>query len=209
MDISRHAAYIAGKEWADENLDSLRERYTGTTMWTDEMRKHLWDVALARYPSDPDRMESDVAQTAFVAGALRRVTDTLADDPRSLAEVFDVALELGTTFSVEVAKMECLEELRDKGRSWWQSKKGDLAPDAILTVMSLRFAREHRRMARSRFEPLKEYFGSRELCILAALEKIEVIRDRHYIHAIVESDESTFDVMLNDAGAQKAGEIVG
>lgn len=215
MDITRHQAYSAGKAWATEHLDSLRERFTGTNMLTDELRKHLWEVALHRYPSDPDRMENDVAQTAFVAGVLRLVTNKLdPNDLASLSSVFDTALEIGTAFSVEVAKMACLEELRDKGRTWWTTKLGDLAPSTLTQVMSLRFAKEHQRLARSTFEPLKEYFGSREMCIFAELEEVEVSRHREYTigRFLAKRDDGYrfFDVILQSANNyHKVGEIVG
>jgi hypothetical protein len=165
-------------------------------------------------------MENDLKQDAWVAGAIRRLVDTMPESQEGLAAVFDVALEIGTIYGTEFWKHEHLESLKRKPKSWWRTRFGDAKPDDIMKPLYMRWWREvgtPEKLSRTtRWEALKYSFGSREMGAFDTLEKVE--RTEHqggkYVVYDVKGETSNFEMMAENVLEgnrliQGAGEIVG
>lgn len=217
-DITETAAYAEGKAWAGENVDRLRELYTGRELDTAELRSRLFREAERRYRPKRDSFENDLSATAWVAGAIRSLTGTMPMSLEGLAAVFDAALELGSWFGAESASHEALESLKGKPAGWWRRKLGDASPDDIMKAVLMRWWREvgepQGRSKTSRAEALKHGFGARELKAFDTVRGIEFEKDGEYEHWWVQGADAGFDIMAKDVyqGSrliQGAGVIVG
>jgi hypothetical protein len=218
VDFTETEEYQAGIRWADQNRSRLVERYSSKELDTSELRSYLFDIAERLYPARREDMDNDIKQDYWVAGAYRRLVDTLPFSPEAMAAVFDAAMEMGVIISTEVAKKESLEALKAKSAAWWRTKFGDAKPNDILKALYSKWWREvgmpEKRSRTTKWEALKYVFGSREMSVLDTIQKIEARKDGPYEHWEVEGEHGTFDIMSKDVWqggvlVQGAGEIVG
>lgn len=219
-DVTDQPEYAEGVAWADRNLNILRERYSGRELDTSELRTFLFNQAERLFRSQRDSMENDLKQDAWVAGAVRRLVDTMPENQEGYIAVFDAAMEIGTIYGTEVAKHEHLESLKRKPKGWWRTRFGDAKPDDLMKPLYKKWWREvgtPKELSRTtRWEALKYSFGSREMTAFDTLNKVE--RTEHqggkYIVYDAEGDVSSFEMMAEDVWegrtlVQGAGEIVG
>lgn len=219
MIITEMSEYAEGVAWAEENLDRLRERFTGKDLQTQELRDVLWPEAEHRYPSQRESIENDLRATAWVAGAIKTLSETMRFDPEGMSAVFEVALEMGSIFGAELAKHEALEVLKGKSRGWWMKKAGDASPNELMEPVYRKWWRDigdpAKRSRTSKWEALKYVFESREMRVLENLKKIEKVDQGVYVFYDVDSEEGGFQIMVKDAVhpggivSQQAGDIVG
>lgn len=219
-DILSDRAYRQGVHWARENLGNLRELFTSEEVLTDELRRRLFDVAARAYPSDPNDVENDLHQTAWVAGALRPLIETVGANPRWLAVIFDTASEMGSIYNAEYWKMEAIRTLKQRPPGWWRKRLGDASPNDVLFALAKRWRREiashkGRRDPKSKWEILIDTTGTREAATLAEAQRIGRMESGPYVILEVESPESSFEVIEAPADAQDlqrwnaVGDIVG
>lgn len=213
--------YAKGMAWTDKNLDSLRERFTGTDLQTQELRDVLWPTAERLYKPERDSMENDLKATAWVAGAMKRLTDTLEGSREGMIAVFEVAMEMGSIFAAESGKHQAMEILKGKPAAWWRKKAGELSPNDIMKPVYMNWWRTvgfpENRSRTTKWEALKHVFGSREMWALAELkEAVQVGADNdRYVVYDVDGEEVGFQIMAKDAVhpdgivSQRAGSIVG
>lgn len=218
QDITDQADYKEGIDWAVLHSPELVERYSSTNITGDELRSYLWKVAGNIHPSKRGDPENDLRQTFFVAGAIRRIIDTLGLTPGAVKEVFDIALDIGQVYGAERWKYTCFLELKEKESSWWRKKKGVASPNDIVNVLSnmwwRRYAKEKGVSRTSKWEILVDTLGTREMCILAHLTEVEARVDGEYKSWIVYGKDNDFQVMsapvfANGRMIQGMGEIVG
>lgn len=213
--------YAQGIAWTDTNLDRLRERFTGTDLQTQELRDVLWPTAERLFKPQRDSMENDLRATAWVAGAMKRLTETLEGSPEGMIAIFEVAMEMGHIFSAESGKHEALEILKAKPAAWWRKKAGGLSPNDIMKPVYMNWWRTvgnpEERRSTTKWEALKHAFGSREMWALAELKQaVQVGADNdRYVFYDVDGEEVGFNIMAKDAVhpggqiSQHAGAIIG
>lgn len=222
QDITDQADYREGIDWAVLHSPELVERYSSTNITGDELRSYLWKVAGNIYPSKRGDPENDLRQTFFVAGAIRRIIDTLELTPGAMKEVFGVAMDIGQIYGAERWKYACFLELKEKDTSWWRKRKGAASPNDIVGALAnywwRRFAKEKQVSRTSKWEVLVDTLGTREMCILAHLTNVDAQDQGKYKTWTVEGKENTFQMMSapvweNVGGrmilVQGMGEIVG
>jgi len=220
MDPTETPEYFAGYEWAGTHFNELRERFSSRNIGG-ELRGYLFDQAMKVYRSVPGDMENEFKQTLWVTGAIRFVVDKLPLEKGTLTEVWDMGMELGSILSAEYWKLECWKQLRAKPAGWWKKKKGDASPDDVVAVLAVAWRRNearHKEKGRpsplSKWEVMVDRMGSREMCVLAELEKIELVRDGVYWYYRVESKDQSFEVIMRptphgDHVEQNTGDIIG
>lgn len=218
MDITKTPEYTAGWEWATEFAPTLTELFTSREAATPELRRRLFQEAARRWPSTGDDLINDLKQTAFAAGAMKAVVQTLPLAPETASAVFDAALELGAIWSAEQAKAESLETLKKKPEAWWRKKLGGASPRDVLMALSgawrRDWARERgRQNPKSKWEILIDTLGSRELGTLAEAVSIQEIVESVSRYAI-ESEDDSFEIVSRPVYHQGRlihypGEIVG
>lgn len=178
LDINQQPAYKDGIDWAVLHSPELAERYSSTNITGEELRSYLWKIALEIYPSVRGEMESELLQTFFVAGAVRRVIDTLPLSPMAMAEVFSISLDIGQVYGAEKWKYKCFVELQGMETGWWRKKKGAASPNEIVSALASywwrRYAKDKQASRTSKWEVLIDTLGTRELCILAHLTIVEL-----------------------------------
>jgi len=221
MDPTETKEYFAGYEWAGTHVNRLRELYSGKEISTPELRSLLFDQAVRVYPAAPGDMQNEFRQTIWVTGAMKFVVDKLPITREALAAVFEAAMELGAALSAEYWKLECFKELQAKPEKWWRKKIGDAAPNDIVSALAVawrRKARQYKEKGRenplSKWEVLVDLTGSREMCVLAEVKHIELVKDGKYWYYRVEGKENSFEVMMrptydNGIMTQGTGEIIG
>jgi hypothetical protein len=211
--------YFAGYEWAGTNSNRLRELYTEREIATPELRSMFFTEAARVYPAGPGDMENDFRQTLWVVGAMRFVVDKLPATRESAAAMFDAAMELGAVLSAEYWKLQCSKDLKAKSAKWWKKKAGDATPDDVVAALAIgwrrRFAKEKQRpMPDSKWEVLADMTGSREMCILAELKEIELVKDGEYWYYRVSAKDRHFEMIMrpayhNGIMHQAPGDIIG
>jgi hypothetical protein len=210
--------YKAGKKWTAENLDQLRELFTGRQVDTDELRKRLFEEAERRYPRERGDMVNDRKQTLWVAGAFRPLVDLLSSDAAGMLAVMEVSSDIGGILGAETGKMEALEELKKKPESWWRRSFGDATPYDLLEAFAIGWRRRPGRGLGepvSRWEILIDMLGTREMWAFATLKSIteqEHAGGRRVWD--VRGTKNDFDVIAEDFRErgilhQGAGDIVG
>lgn len=213
--------YRDGFRWAAMHGNELIELYTSKSLSEPELRTRLWRAAGHHYPSKRGEMRNEVRQTLFVMGALRRLVETMPENIEGFRAIFEIGLEMGSIYSAEKWKAIHLEAIRKKDASWWRKKNGDASPNEVVGVLSAEWHRRHARekgvqRPSSKWEVLVDTLGTREMCALATLKKIE-IEDGGRLYG-VEGDDCSFQVMAKNIGDwqdgryiiyQHAGEIVG
>jgi hypothetical protein len=221
MSVSEMAAYAKGAQWADENLNRLRERFTGVDMQTQDLRDILWPTAERIYKPERESMENDLHATAWVAGAMKRLVDTMEWSREGMAAIFEAALEMGSIFSAEFSKHEALEEIKAKPRNWWSKKAGELTPNDIMEPILQKWWRDvgvpEERTRTSRAEALKHVLGAREMRAFTTLKRAaqEGGKNDVYVYYDVDGEGVGFQIMAKDAVhpggivSQRAGDIVG
>lgn len=216
--VTEQPEYAEGVAWADRNLNTLRERYSGKELDTTVLRSFLFAEAERLFRTQRESMENDLKQDAWVAGAIRRLVDTMPQDKEGVAAVFDAALEIGSIYGAEAAKHEHLESLKRKSKSWWRTRFGDAKPDDLMKPLYTRWWREvgiPEELSRTtRWEALKYSLGSREMAAFDTLKNVERVEHGKYVVYDVEGDSSSFEMMAEDTMeghriVQGAGEIVG
>lgn len=220
-DVTEMPEYDDGVRWADENLNRLVERFTDEELLTEGLRTVLWEKAQRLYPSQRDDMENDIRQTAWVAGAFRRLSETLPFSREAMAAVFDTALEIGSVIGAEFAKKEALDNLKKQRKAitdFWDRKAGDASIGDIVRVLETAYRRdlprEERGRTLTRWEVLVQRLGSREMRALETLRSAKLVKDGRYWYYDVDGEDSSFQVMAKDAVdggriVQGAGEIIG
>lgn len=220
MSVTETVEYAEGAAWADRNLDTLRERFHGRDLQTQELRDVLWPTAERLFKPMRESMENDVKATSWVAGAVKRLTETMETSPEGMAAIFEVALEMGSIFGAEKAKHEALESLKEKPGEWWKKKMGDASPNTLLKPIYSRWWREvgsrENRSRTTKWEALKHTLGAREMRALATLKNVakQGSAGDQYILYDIDGEDSGFQMMAEDAVAQgrvyqHAGDIVG
>lgn len=219
MDPTRTPEYFAGYEWAAANLNSLRELFTEREVDTGELRSRLFGEAGKLYPAAPGDMENEYRQTLWVTGAIRFVVDKIPQTREGMAAVFEVAMEMGQVLNAEYWKLECLKKLKAKPSSWWGKKIGDATPNDVVSALAVawraRMAKEKGRpMPVSKWEVLVDMTGSREMCVLADVEKSDLVRDGRDWYYTVEGKGQSFQMMMRPTYWQGqlehgTGEIIG
>lgn len=215
-EVTEVPAYAEGAAWARENVAPLRELFNSGELSTPELRTRLFETAARIYPSRRGRMENDLNQTAFVAGAFRALTDLMPLTGEGAGAVFETALEMGSIWSAERAKYARLEELAAKPRGWWRARLGDASPNDVVNAASSAWWREQGRGKRStsRYEILIDRFGAREMAALATVRRIDDVRDGPYRYYRVRGEDASFDIMAEDVRdgrilVQGRGDLVG
>lgn len=220
-EVTEMPEYEAGVRWADENLNRLVERFTDEELVTEGLRKVLWDTAGRLYPSRRDDMDNEIRQTAWVAGAFRRLSETLPMGREAMAAVFDAALEIGSIVGAETSKKEAFDNLKRQSRAitgFWDRKAGDASIGDIVRSLEMAHRRdlptEERDRTVTRWEVLLQRLGSREMRALETLRSVKLIKDGRYWFYDVDGEGSSFQVMARDAieggrVIQGTGEIVG
>lgn len=221
MDPTETKEYFAGYEWAGTHVNRLRELYTGKEIATAELRSLLFTESMRVYPSSPGDMVNEFKQTLWVTGAMKFVVDKVPISREALTAVFDAAMEMGAALSAEYWKLECFKDLKGRPEKWWRKNVGDAAPDDVVAALAVAWRRDERRYKGkgrenplSRWEVLVDRTGSREMCILADVKNIELVRDGKYWYYQVEGKENSFQVMMrptydNGIMTQGTGEIIG
>jgi hypothetical protein len=220
MDVTQFPEYTEGIAWAAENLDRLRERYSGVNLQTQEIRDILFGAAQQLYPEERDSMVNDLKATAFVAGALKPLAETMEFSSSGMSGIMEMAMEMGNIFGAEAAKHEALEEIKRKPNAWWYKKRGDASPRDLMERMFRRWWKEvgdpENRRKTSRAEVLKHGFGSREMRAFSTLKNITLEgAGGRYVYFDVDGEEGGFQMMAEDAVhpggivSQRVGEIVG
>jgi hypothetical protein len=222
MEVTETPEYKRGIAWADQNRARLAELYSSKEIDTPELRSRLFEIAEGFYPKitgkQRDSMENDLKQTLFVMGAFRRLIDTLPVSREALLAVMDVAMEMGSIYSAELAKSEYLELLKKRDKRWWKTKYGDATPEKIVTCLSYTWWRTigfpEDRAQTTKWEVLIDTTGLREMAALATLSSIELVKDGDYVHYEVHGHEGSFDIMAEDVvkdgiTVQYRGDIVG
>jgi len=219
LEVTDTPEYRAGAAWARKTAPRLAERYSGKELNTTELRSFLWREAENLYPSQRDRMENDLRQTAWVAGAFRSLAETMPMSPEGAAAVFEASLEIGSIVGAELGKAEALEALREKPAAWWSEKVGDASPDGIVSALAVDWRRKYSKEKGvskpiNRYEILKDTLGTREMRALENLSNIEIRVDGRYQSYDVDGGDSSFQVMASDVLengriVQGTGEIVG
>lgn len=222
QDITSQADYKEGIDWAVLHSPELVERYSSSNITGDELRSYLWKVSGEIFPSKRGDPENDLRQTIFVAGAIRRVIDTLPLSPKAMSEVFDIAMDVGQIYGAERWKYACFLELKEKESSWWRKKKGAASPNDIVGALAnywwRRYAKEKGVSKTSKWEVLVDTLGTRELCILAHVQDVQADDEGKYKTWTVEGKENSFQMMAAPVWemvngrmilVQGMGEIVG
>lgn len=224
LDINEQPVYKEGIDWAVLHAPELAERYSSTNITGEELRSYLWKVATGYYPSVRGEMENDLLQTFFVAGAIRRVIDSLPLSPAAMTEVFSIGMDVGQIYGSEKWKYKAFLELKAKDPSWWRKKLGAASPNDIVNAFSnewwRRYAKEKKASRTSKWEVLIDVLGTREMSILAHLTNVELETHQggRYKVWTVSGRENDFQMMAspvweNVGGRQVlvhgAGEIVG
>ena len=214
--IVRTPEYAKGKAWVGEHYERVAELFSSGKLLTQDLRGYLFAVAGRAYPSQRESVANDLRQTGWVAGAIRSLVDRMP--PEAIGDVSETAMELGAYWNAEYWSDQCLEELKKKPRGWWQTKFGDATPNDVVGVLSNRWWREvgdpQKRKRTSKWEVLIYTTGTREICALAGLQKIEFKQDGDYVTYDVEGEEQSFVVMAHPVWEgrrliQPMGEIVG
>lgn len=220
METTETPEYFAGYEWAGTHFNELRERFSSREIGS-ELRGFLFDRAGRVYPTGPGDMENEFKQTLWVTGATRFVVDKLPLEKETLREIWDMAMELGAILSAEQWKLKCWRELRKKPTGWWRKKFGDATPNDVVSALGVAWRRKEAKYKErgrsnpvSKWEVLVDMAGSREMCILAELERIDLVKSGDYWFYHVEGKENTFEVMMrptyhNGIMTQGTGEIIG
>lgn len=214
-DILGTPEYAKGKAWVRENYERVAELFSSGKLLTQDLRGYLFGVAGRAYPSQRESMENEMKQTGWVAGAIRSLVDRMP--PEAAGDVAETAIEMGAYWNAEYWSEECLKELKEKPRGWWQTKFGDATPNDVIGALSHRWWDEigspQKRKRTSKWEILIYTTGTREICVLADLESIEHIQER-YERYRVHSDDKYFEVMAAPVWdgrilLQEMGAIVG
>lgn len=221
LDITDQPDYREGVDWAVLHSSELVERYSSTDITADLLRSYLWKVAGEIFPSKRGEMENDLRQTFFVAGAIRRVIDTLPLSVQAMKEVFEIAMDIGQVYGAEKWKYKCFLELQEKDASWWRRKQGAASPNDIVNALSNYWWREYAKekgvSRTSKWEVLIDTLGTREICVLSDLTNVEAEGEK-YKTWTVESKENSFQMMAapvyevvngRSVLVQGMGEIVG
>lgn len=220
LSVTEMPEYLEGLAWAAENMDRLRERFTGTDLQTQDLRDILWGAAQELYPEQRESMENDLKATAFVAGSLYRLTQMMEDSPEGLIAVSEMAMEMGSIFGAEAGKHEALESLKAKPLSWWRKKFGAASPNDLMKPIYTKWWREvgnsENRKRTTKWEALKHTLGSREMRAFEALKNVTLEGEGGvYVTYDVDGEGGGFQMMAKDAVhpggivSQQAGEIVG
>jgi len=197
VDITESPGYATGWAWAKEHGPDLSELFSSRSVATPELRTRLFKEASRRWPSDPNHLENDLLQVAFVAGAMKAAVETLPLEPQALAAIMDAAMEMGMTWSMEKAKVRALQALQAKPAGWWRKKLVGASPLDVVAVLSIAWrkdwAKERGRSdPKSRWEILIDTMGVRELDALLNATSITELHDgvsRYLIDAPEESAE--------------------
>jgi hypothetical protein len=199
LDITDQPDYSEGIDWAVLHSRELVERYSSTEITGDLLRSYLWKVATVIFPSKRGEMENELRQTFFVAGAIRRIIDTLPLSPKAMTEVFDIGLDAGQIYGAEKWKFKCFLELKEKDVSWWRKKQGAASPNDIVNALSNKWWREYAKekgvSRTSKWEILIDILGTREMCILSNLRKVKAQDEGKYKTWTVFGKENTFQMM--------------
>lgn len=211
-DFTETAEYREGIDWAVMHAPELAERYSSNNITANELRTYLWKVSGQIYPSKRGDMENDMRQTLWVAGAIRRIIDTLPMNLKSMSEVFDIAMEIGQAYGAEKWKYIHFQTLKEKDASWWRKKKGAASPNDIVGVLSNAWWREHAKgkgvSRTSKWEILIDTLGPREMCALASLETIKYREDGEYKSYEVEGDDCDFQVIASPVYDTSSGRMI-
>jgi hypothetical protein len=213
QDITDQPDYREGIDWAVLHAPELVERYSSTNITGRELRDYLWKTALRIYPSVRGEMENDLRQTFFVAGAIRRIIDTLPFGPEAMREVFDIGMDVGQAYGAERWKYRCFLALKEKDSSWWRKKKGAASPNDIVGALSNWWWRQYAKekgvsRASSKWEILIDTLGTREMCILSNLTKVEADEDGRYKTWTVFGTENNFQMMSSPVFEMIGGRMV-
>lgn len=128
-DITDQPDYREGIDWAVMHRVELTERYSSTNITEQDLRTYLFRIAERLYPHQREDPENDLRQTFFVAGAIRRIIDTIPFGLEAMREVFDMGMDIGEIYGAERWKVICFRELREKEPSWWRKKRRDASPN--------------------------------------------------------------------------------
>ena len=217
--IESTPAYEAGVDWAHRNRTRLSERFSGKELATQELRGTLFAEAQRRYPSQRESMENELKQTAFVAGAYRRLVNTMPLSQEGLIAVSEAAMEIGAWWGAEYNKQDALEALKSRPTGWWRKKIGDATPlDVVNALSSLwwrKFAKEKGVSRTSKWEILIDTTGAREMAALASVKRITARQDGEYYSFEVDGEYGEFQVMARPVFGpggvlvQGTGEVVG
>lgn len=214
-DILDTPEYKKGKAWIGENYERVAELFSSGKLLTQDLRGYLFGIAIRAYPPQRDSMQNELKQTAWVAGALRSLVDRMP--PEAIADVGETAIEMGAYWNAEYWSDRCLEDLKKKPRGWWQTKFGDATPNDVVNALAAQWWKQvgdpQKKKRTSKWEVLIYTTGTREICVLADLERIEHIQER-YERYRVHSDDRYFEVMAAPVWdgrilVQEMGAIVG
>lgn len=218
MDFTETPEYQAGRAWADANLARLRERYSGKQLDTDELRSFLWAQATRLYPEQRESLENNLRQTLWVAGAIRRLVDTMAFSSEGFFAIWDIAAEMGSILGAERTAQEHLESLKKKTASWWRQRLGDVSPADVLKAVYSRWWREvgnpKNRTRTTKWEALIHGFGAREMAALdTAVEILKESSGPYRIYS-VRGEKGSMEIIAEDVWErgrliQGAGDIIG
>lgn len=219
MGLVNSPEYRLGWEWAKEHGPIITELFTSTEMATTELRTRLFGEAARKWPSQRDDISNDLKQTAFVAGAMQAVAETMPMTREALAAVFDAALDIGMMWSAEAAKAEHLDSLKARPVGWWRRKFGDARPIDVVNALSVTWRKEWaeergRAHPGSKWAVLIDMLGSRELAVLDELERIEELQDGAYTTYEIIGKDGSFQIIARPVYQQGRltnlpGEIVG
>jgi len=217
MEVTETPEYFAGYEWAGTHFNELRERFSSGDIGS-ELRGYLFDQAMKLYPSMPGDMEREWKQILWVAGGLRFAIDKLPLEKDSLRTVWDMSLEFSHILGAERWKYQCWKELREKPEGWWRKKVGDASPNDVVSALAVawraREGKEKKRNALSKWEILVDRTGSREMCILSELRRIELVEDGNNWYYRVSGKENSFEMIMRPSYYKGrlehgTGEIIG
>ena len=210
--------YKAGWAWATEHGPMLAELFSNKEVSTPEIRVRLFQEATRRWPSDPDDLENDLKQVAFVMGAMKAAIRTLDVSPEANIAANEAGLEMSHLWITERGKAEALKAIKKKPEGWWRTKMGDATPNQVLGALAFAWrvdwAREKKRKSpRSRWEVLIDTLGPRELEILADATAIFERKDGPE-RFVVDAPDDAFEIISKPKyeGGQMLrypGEIVG
>lgn len=212
QDITSQGDYKEGIDWAVLHSPELAERYSSTNITGPELRTYLFRVAEEIFPARRGDPENDLRQTIFVAGAIRRVIDTLPLSPQAMSEVFEIAMDVGQYYGAERWKYSCFLELKEKDASWWRKRKGAASPNDIVNALSSlwwrQYAKEKAVSKTSKWEILVDTLGTREMCILAHLTEVEARVDGKYKSWIVFGKDNDFQMMSAPVWESVGGRMI-